>query len=123
MRWQAWESSLADHVRFSEESAAHHLVMFETSSNAGAWCYFMMHTLYAWCVLMLSEVRLRVFALICTSLLRAYQAKARGSSAVVNSCREWARDRLMLIGTKLGSRTKNSVLRMCLLRFRVVAHG
>ncbi|KAH9995477.1 hypothetical protein BJV77DRAFT_220765 [Russula vinacea] len=88
----AWESSLADHVCFCEESTAHHLAMFETSSNAGAWCYFMMHTLYAWCVLMLSETR------------------ARESSAVVNSCREWARDRLMLIGTKLGNRSKNSVL-------------
>lgn len=55
--WQAWETSLADHVRFSEESAAHHQAMFETSSNGGAWCFFMMHTLYAWCVLRLEEVR------------------------------------------------------------------
>jgi hypothetical protein len=55
--WQAWESSLADHIRFNEETAALHLAMFETSSNAGAWCYFMMHTLYAWCVLAVSEVR------------------------------------------------------------------
>ncbi|KAH9983895.1 hypothetical protein BJV74DRAFT_848980 [Russula compacta] len=105
----AWESSLADHVCFNEESAAHHLAMFETSSNAGAWCYFMMHTLYAWCVLMLSE------------------AKARGSSAVVNSCREWARDRLMLIGTKLGSRTKNSVLLVAIVialsRFGMSEHS
>jgi len=53
----AWEASLADHVRFSEESAAHHQAMFETSSNGGAWCFFMMHTLYAWCVLGLEEVR------------------------------------------------------------------
>jgi hypothetical protein len=55
--WQAWDSSLADHIRFNEENAARHLAMFETSSNAGAWCYFMMHTLYALCVLALSEVR------------------------------------------------------------------
>jgi len=38
--------------------------------------------------------------------------KARESSAVVNSCREWARDRLMLIGTIVGNRSKNSVLCM-----------
>lgn len=49
--------------------------------------------------------------------LGASKAKLRGSSAVVNSCREWARDRLMLIGTKLGNRLKNSVLRMYLLRW------
>ncbi|KAI0305813.1 hypothetical protein B0F90DRAFT_1814671 [Multifurca ochricompacta] len=93
----AWESSLADHVRFSEESAAHHLAMFETSSNAGAWCYFMMHALYAWCVLTLSE------------------ARTRGLGTVTNGSREWACDRLMLIGTKLGSRSKNSVLLVAIL--------
>ncbi|KAI0272575.1 fungal-specific transcription factor domain-containing protein [Gloeopeniophorella convolvens] len=93
----AWETSLADHVRFSEESTALHLAMFETSSNAGAWCYFMMHTVYAWCLLTLSE------------------AKARGSGIVVNDCREWARDRLVLIGTKLGGRSKNSVLLVAIL--------
>ncbi|KAI0255983.1 hypothetical protein BJV78DRAFT_586707 [Lactifluus subvellereus] len=92
-----WESSLADHIRFNEEAATLHLAMFETSSNAGAWCYFMMHTLYAWCVLALSE------------------GKARGSGAVVNGRREWARDRLVLIGTKLGSRSKNSVLVVAIL--------
>jgi hypothetical protein len=43
--------------------------------------------------------------------LTALKSRARESSAVVNSCREWARDRLMLIGTKLGNRSKNSVLR------------
>jgi hypothetical protein len=42
----------------------------------------------------------------------ALKTKARESSAVVNSCREWARDRLMLIGTKVGNRSKNSVLCM-----------
>jgi len=93
----AWKSSLADHVSFSEESTEHHLAMFETSSNVGAWCYFMMHTLYAWCVLTLSET------------------KARESSAAVNSCREWARDRLMLIGTKLGNRAKNNVLLVAII--------
>ena len=86
--------------------------MFETSSNAGAWCYFMMHTLYAWCVLTLSEVRSGTL-ISCTSLTHmALKTKGRESSAVVNSCREWARDRLMLIGTKLGNRAKTSVLRM-----------
>ena len=44
------------------------------------------------------------------------KAKSRGSSAVVSGYCEWARDRLMLIGTKLGSRLKNSVLCMYLLQ-------
>ena len=60
-------------------------------------------------VLLLSSVRL-------PDALGASKVKPRGSSAVVNNHREWARDRLMLIGTKLGSRLKNSVLRMYLLR-------
>jgi hypothetical protein len=93
----AWESSLADHVRFSEEGAALHLAMFETSSNAGAWCYFMMHTVYAWCVLTLSE------------------ARAYGLGNVTNGSLDWARERLVLIGTKLGSRVKNSVLLVAIL--------
>jgi hypothetical protein len=46
-----------------------------------------------------------------TSLMTALKTRARESSAVVSSCREWARDRLMLIGTNLGNRSKNSVLR------------
>jgi hypothetical protein len=111
--WQAWESSLADHVSFSEESTTHHLAMFETSSNAGAWCYFMMHTLYAWCVLTLSEVRPGHAPFVYVSLTHtASKTKAHESSAVVNRRREWARDRLMLIGTKLGNRAKNNVLCM-----------
>jgi len=77
----------------------------------------MMHTLYAWCVLTLEEVRPTpvCFRLRLPDVLGASKAKPRGSSAVVNSYREWARDRLMLIGTKLGGRLKNSVLRMYLL--------
>jgi len=57
------------------------------------------------------------FASVCTSpdALVASKAKPRGSSAVVNNYRDWARDRLLLIGTKLGNRLKNSVLRMYLL--------
>lgn len=113
MCWQAWESSLADHVSFSEESTARHLAMFETSANAGAWCYFMMHTLYAWCVLTLSEVRTGHAPFVYVFLTHtASKTKARGSSAAVSSCRDWARERLMLIGTKLGDRAKNNVLRM-----------
>jgi hypothetical protein len=118
--WQAWESSLATLVSFSEDSTARHLVMFETSSNTSAWCYFMMHTLYAWCVLTLSEVRSGHAPFVYLSLTHmAWKTKAHESSAVVNSCREWARDRLMLIGTKLGSRAKDSVLRM----YPLISHG
>jgi len=73
----------------------------------------MMHTLYAWCVLTLSEVRPGHVPFVYVLLMHtASKTKVRESSAVVNSRREWARDRLMLIGIKLGNRTKNSVLRM-----------
>lgn len=109
---KAWESSLADHVRFSEEGTALHLAMFETSSNAGAWCYFMMHIVYAWCVLTLSEVRPVRTCFPFLSLIFAPKAKAHGLGNVTNGSFDWARDRLVLIGTKLGSRAKNSVLRM-----------
>ena len=70
----------------------------------------MMHTLYAWCVLTLSEVRSRHAAFVYVPLTHmASKTKARESSAVVS---EWARERLLLIGTKLGNRAKNSVLSM-----------
>ena len=73
----------------------------------------MMHTLYAWCVLTLSEVRPGHAYSVYVSLTHtASKTKARESSVVENSCREWARDRLMVIGTKLENRAKNSVLRM-----------
>jgi predicted nucleic acid-binding Zn ribbon protein len=73
----------------------------------------MMHTLYAWCVLTLSEVRPGHASFVYVSLTHMAKTKARESSAVVNSCREWACERLMLIGTKVENRAKNSVLRMC----------
>lgn len=42
----------------------------------------------------------------------ASKAKAYGLGNVTNGSFDVARDRLVLIGTKLGSRAKNSVLRM-----------
>jgi hypothetical protein len=42
----------------------------------------------------------------------ASKAKAYGLGNVTNGSFDWARDRLVLIGTKLGSRARNSVLRM-----------
>ena len=73
----------------------------------------MMHTLYAWCVLTLSEVRPGHAPSVYVPLTHtASKTKTRESSAVVNSCREWARGRLMLIGTKVGNRAKNNVLCM-----------
>jgi hypothetical protein len=72
----------------------------------------MMHTVYAWCVLTLSEVRLVPMCFTFLPLIFASKAKAYGLSNVANGSFDWARDRLVLIGTKLGSRAKNSVLRM-----------
>jgi hypothetical protein len=45
------------------------------------------------------------------------KAKANGLRNVTNGGFDWARDRLVLIGTKLGNRAKNSVLRMRFLAF------
>ena len=52
-----WDASLPDHLRFGEESLQLQLSMFETSSNAGAWCYFMTHIIHTACVLMTYDVR------------------------------------------------------------------
>ncbi|TFY61258.1 hypothetical protein EVG20_g7129 [Dentipellis fragilis] len=92
-----WEASLADHVKFTDDSLQLQLSMFETSSNAGAWSYFLMHIMHASCILSLLD------------------AKAHTQPAASPAkTRQWARDRIMLIITSLGSRAKNSLLRTSL---------
>ena len=49
--------------------------------------------------------------------IAASKAKANGLRNVTDDGFDWARDRLVLIGTKLGNRAKNSVLRMRFLAF------
>ncbi|KAA1468853.1 hypothetical protein DENSPDRAFT_878458 [Dentipellis sp. KUC8613] len=88
-----WEASLADHVKFTDDSLQLQLSMFETSSNAGAWSYFLMHIMHASCIL---------------SLLDAKSHTQPAASPA--KTRQWARDRIMLIITSLGSRAKNSLL-------------
>lgn len=53
-----WDASLPDHLRFSEESLQLQLSMYDTSSNAGAWSYFMTHIIHTACVLMVYDVSL-----------------------------------------------------------------
>ncbi|KAI0057246.1 hypothetical protein BV25DRAFT_1920344 [Artomyces pyxidatus] len=92
-----WDASLSDQIRFGEESAQLQIAMFETGSNAGAWCYFMMHILHASCILALCD------------------AKFRMSGVTAPECRQWARERMMLIVSSLGNRAKNSSLLVAVL--------
>ncbi|KAI0050975.1 hypothetical protein FA95DRAFT_1676299 [Auriscalpium vulgare] len=93
----AWDGSLADHVRFGEESAALQIALFETGANAGAWCFFMMHVVHAACILALCD------------------AKYKLSGVSAPDCRQWARGRLLLLASSLGARAKNSMLLVAVL--------
>ena len=50
-------ASLPAHLEFSEENVEQQLMMFETSSNTGAWCFCFMHAMHPCCFLALLEVR------------------------------------------------------------------
>lgn len=76
------------------------------------WRVVLLHDAHAVCVVRPHTFRGTLTSVYVSLAHTASKTKAHESSAVVNSCREWARDRLMLIGTKLGNRTKNSVLCM-----------
>jgi hypothetical protein len=54
---QAWVASLPEQLRFTRDELEQQLAMFETSSNAAAWCYCMFHVVYLSAVLTLDTVR------------------------------------------------------------------
>ncbi|TFY80883.1 hypothetical protein EWM64_g3127, partial [Hericium alpestre] len=95
-----WEASLADHVKFTDESLQLQLSMFETSSNAGAWCYFLMHIMHASCLLSLSDARSQI----------QVPPSSQPSGASTSKTHQAARERIMSIVTSLGSRAKNNLL-------------
>ena len=46
---QAWEDSLPEHLRYTEENLHIMNSMYETPANTGAWCFFYMHSLHSCC--------------------------------------------------------------------------
>jgi hypothetical protein len=56
---QAWAASLPEQLRFTSEELEQQMAMFETGSNAAAWCYCMFHTMHLGAVLALDTVRAR----------------------------------------------------------------
>ncbi|KAF8963423.1 fungal-specific transcription factor domain-containing protein [Flammula alnicola] len=88
-RMDEWESTLPEHLRFSEQCLQVQQSMFETSSNAGAWCWCCIHVWHASCALGLNLARQRM---------------QRGPKTE----RTWAVERIELILQMLGDRAKNS---------------
>lgn len=112
-----WDASLPDHLRFNEESLQLQLSMFDTSSNAGAWCYFMTHIIHTACVLMVYDVSLpsfysRSYIAHDRVSISLHQAKFRTQGLSVSETRSWARERMLYILTSIGNRAKNSFLGM-----------
>lgn len=54
---QAWEDSLPEHLRYTEENLHIMNSMYETPANTGPWCFFYMHALHSCCEMSASSVR------------------------------------------------------------------
>ena len=54
---QAWEDSLPEHLRYTEENLHIMNSMYETPANTGAWCFFYMHALHSCCEMSAASVR------------------------------------------------------------------
>ncbi|KAG6866572.1 hypothetical protein C0991_002057 [Blastosporella zonata] len=87
----SWANTLPEHLRFSEQSLQVQQSMFETSSNAGAWCWCGMHVFHASSILALNFAR---------------QQSQKGPKSEPT----WALRMLDLILEMLGDRAKNSIL-------------
>ena len=57
---QAWEDSLPEHLRYTEENLHIMNSMYETPANTGAWCFFYMHALHSCCEMSASSVRFSI---------------------------------------------------------------
>ncbi|OJA10679.1 hypothetical protein AZE42_01044 [Rhizopogon vesiculosus] len=87
----AWDESLPDTLRFTDENLAVQMSLFATNSNVGAWCFCAMHVIHCSCVFGLNQAR-----------QRCRTAMPGGPT--------WAHDRLNKILASLGERAGKSVL-------------
>ncbi|KAF9653312.1 hypothetical protein BDM02DRAFT_3182854 [Thelephora ganbajun] len=46
---RAWEDSLPEHLRYTEENLYMMSSVYETAANTGPWCFFYMHALHSYC--------------------------------------------------------------------------
>ncbi|KAG0709258.1 hypothetical protein DFH29DRAFT_887375 [Suillus ampliporus] len=87
----AWDESLPDTLRFTDENLAIQMTLFATNSNVGAWCFSAMHFIHCSCVFGLNQAR-----------QRCRTAMPGGPT--------WAHERLNKILTALGERAGKSIL-------------
>jgi hypothetical protein len=89
---QAWAASLPEQLRFTSEELEQQMAMFETGSNAAAWCYCMFHTMHLGAVLALDTAK-----------------AALGGPPVTRA--HWAAEHLKVVVESLGVRARNSPLK------------
>ncbi|KAG1881271.1 hypothetical protein F4604DRAFT_1993493 [Suillus subluteus] len=87
----AWDRSLPESLRFTDENFATQMALFATNSNMGAWCFCVMHIIHCSCVYALNHARKR-----CRTAIPGGPT--------------WARERLYKILAALGDRAKKSIL-------------
>ncbi|KAG6381610.1 hypothetical protein JVT61DRAFT_208 [Boletus reticuloceps] len=86
----AWTNALPEHVRFTDDSLWVHVTQYDTASNMGAWCFFIMHVIHCSCMFALNLGRQRCRMDMPLDLT-------------------WARERLLKIIEALGSKGKLSI--------------
>ncbi|KAG9312976.1 hypothetical protein JVU11DRAFT_6412 [Chiua virens] len=86
----AWVDALPEHMRFTEDNLSVHVTQYDTESNMGAWCYFVMHVVYCSCLFALNLGRQRC-------------------RLELSLDRTWAQARILKIINALGKKAKLSI--------------
>lgn len=89
---KAWEDSLPEHLRYTEENLHIMNSMYETPANTGPWCFFYMHALHSCCEMSAASEMQKRFK--------------RGKSTIPKQATD-AGDRCLKILKSVGSRAKN----------------
>jgi len=90
---KAWEDSLPEHLRYSEENLHIMNSMYETPANTGPWCFFYMHALHSCCEMSASSEMQRRFS--------------SGKKSAVPKQTSDAGERCLRVIESVGSRAKN----------------
>jgi len=89
---KAWEDSLPEHLRYTEENLHIMNSMYETPANTGPWCFFYMHALHSCCEMSASS---------------EMQKRYGSGKFIVPKQASDAGDRCLRILKSVGSRAKN----------------
>jgi len=102
-------------MRFTDDSLWVHGTQYDTASNMGAWCFFVMHVIHCSCMFALNLVCISIVRagtvkdyLLIINLVQIWQGRQRCRMEMPLDL-TWARERILKIIETLGSKAKLSI--------------